>query len=249
MKLKLLLLLSAFALAAQAQEEPLYEKKVRLGVKIGVNASVFTREVDPFDGDRSRTYANYLSYYRASGLGGVTALLVLNKRFSFGAEALFNSRGMAYREPNNRVVIIDDEGNEELAYNRFNYNIDYIEFPVMLNYGFRPSTDNLTIMPYAGLAPATVINRKTKIRYEQSTGHTSSKGKYETATLSSVNPFNTSVLLGVQVGQLASEKTSMYGDLRFSHTLLPVFDRASTPEGANLKTHMFTTSFSLGVRF
>lgn len=249
MKLKLLLLFSLFGLFAHAQEEPIYEKKVKFGLKAGVNASLFTREVAPFDGERSSKYADFLSYYRPSGMGGVTAQLTLNKHFSLGAEVIFNSRGMAFREPNQRVIIVDDEGNEEFAYTYFNYNIDYIEFPLMINYGFKPPAHKVMVMGYIGLAPGTVVNRKTKLRYEKSTDGSPSRGRNEQARLNSVNPFNTSLLAGVQIGEMNTDRATIFGDLRFSHTLLPVFERDKTLEGANLKTHMFTVSMAFGVRF
>ncbi|RZM29553.1 MAG: PorT family protein [Pedobacter sp.] len=249
MKLKLLLLLVIYGLYSKGQEMAHEEKKVRLGLKIGVNASLFTREVAPFDGERLRAYRNFVSYYRPSGMGGVTAQLMLTKNLSFGAEAIFNSRGMAFREPNQRVVIVDDEGNEEFAFNYFNYNIDYIEFPVMINYGFKPIDDRTMISGYVGVAPATVVNRKTKLRYEESMDGSRTKGRYETATLSSVRPFNASLLGGIQIGEMNSKKASLYGDLRLSHTLLTVFERDKTLEGDNLNTHMFTTTLAFGLKF
>lgn len=250
MKLKLILLFSLYGLYAYAQEEqPLYEKRVKFGLKAGVNASVFTNEVAPFDGQRSSKYTDFLSYYRPSGMGGVTAQLTLNKRFSLGAEVIFNSRGMAFREPNQRVIVVDDEGNEEFAYNYYNYNIDYIEFPLMINYGFKPPAYKVMIMGYLGVAPGTVINRKTKLRYERATDGSRSSSRYEKSRLNSVNPFNTSLIGGVQVGEMNTDRATIFGDLRFSHTLLPVFERDRTLEGDNLKTHMFTVSMAFGVRF
>ena len=243
------MLLAVSGFCSQAQEIPSEEKKVRLGLKIGVNASLFTQEVTPFDGERSREYRDFLSYYRPSGMGGVTAQMMLTKSLSFGAEAIFNSRGMAFREPNQRVVIVDDEGNEEFAYTYFNYNIDYIEFPVMISYGFKRLDQRTMLSGYIGVAPATVINRKTKLRYEETEDGTRSKGRYETATLNSVRLFNTSLLGGIQIGDMNTKKTNLFGDLRFSHTLLPVFERDKTLEGDNLKTHMFTASIGFGIRF
>ena len=249
MKLKLALLFSMLAMVTHAQEEMLPEKRVRLGLKVGFNASAFTREVAPFDGQRSVKYEDYQSNYRTAGLGGITAQLILSKHFTFGAEALFNARGMAYRQPNYRVVIVDDEGNESFAFNNFNYNIDYVEFPVMIYYGFKPPAYKTLISTYVGLAPATVINRQIKLRYEQGTNGSKSKGRFEKSTLNSVNPFNTSLLAGVQIAGDNSSTINLFGDLMFSHTLRPVFERNLTPEGRNLKTHMVTGSLSFGVRF
>ena len=249
MKIKLTLLFSLLALLVYGQEEPIVEKPVKLGFKFAINASLFTRAVAPFDGDRAHQFDNYMTDYRGSGSGGVTARLDLKKGFSFEAEALYSSRGMAYRESNQRVIIVDDEGNEEFAYNYYNYNIDYIEIPVMLNYKFQQVGKDTFLSGYLGVAPGTVVSRKTKIRYEEARNGDRSKGRYEISSLNSVNPFNTSLIAGVQLEGKPVNKISLYGDIRCNYTLMPVFDRDINPEGRNLNTRMFTASIGFGVRF
>ena len=249
MKLKLTLLFSTFALLVYGQEESVPVKPVMLGFKFAVNASVFTRAVTPFDGDRERKYEHYMTGYRSSGSGGITAQLALKKGFSFEAEALFSSRGMVYRESNQRVIIVDDEGNEEFGYNYYNYNIDYIEFPLMINYKFQHLGKGSYLSGYVGVAPGTVVNRKIKVRYEEARNGERSNGRYEISSLNSVNPFNTSVIGGVQIDGRPVNKLVFFGDLRFNYTLMPVFDRDTSPEGRNLNTHMLTVSLGFGVRF
>ena len=249
MKLKLTILLSAVTLLVYAQEESVPVKPVMLGFKFAVNASVFTRAVTPFDGDRDRKYENYMTGYRSSGSGGITAQLALKKGFYLEAEALFSSRGMAYLESNQRVVIVDDEGNEDFAYNHYNYNIDYIEFPVMINYKFQHLGKGSYLSGYIGVAPGTVVNRKIKVRYEEAPNGERSKGRYEISTLNSVNPFNASLIGGAQIDGKPMDKLILFGDLRFNYTLMPVFDRDTSPDGRNLKTHMLTAALGFGIRF
>ena len=249
MKIKLTLLFSVFALLTYAQEEIVPEKRVTLGLKFAANASLFTKTVAPFDGARDRQFEHYQSDYRGTGSGGVTARLDLKKGFSLDAEVLFSPRGMAFKESNQRVITVDDEGNESFAFNNYNYNIDYIELPVMVNYKFQQVGKDSYVSGYVGFAPGTVVNRKTKIRYEEARNGERSKGRYETFSLNIVRPFNTNIIGGVQLEGKPENKLVLYGDLRFNYTLMPVFDRDTNAEGRNLNTHMITASLGFGFRF
>jgi len=238
-----------YGLYVQAQEQPDFQKKVRFGVKTGINGSLFTRNVTP-TANASRNDLSYFNrYFRASALAGLTVDGQLTERITLGAELLFNSRGMVYRERNNYVVIVDDEGDEEQAYNNFNYNIDYVEFPILISYNFKPSSYKLFLSAYTGMAPGIVVNSITKLRYEEGIAGDGGRGRNETLPLKYVNHFNNSLLVGMKVGDNTPFKINLYGDFRLSYTLLPVFNREVSDQGRNLDTRMLTCSVSVGVRF
>ena len=245
MKSKLLLaVLLCYGLYAQGQRPP---KLVRLGLKAGISGSLFTRNVAPFDGGYVRQLPDYRRFFRPSGFGGLTADFQVSPRFMIGTELLFNSRGMVYREKNDAVVIIDDEGYEQQAYNRYNYNIDYFELPLTLNYNLRASNTWLVI--YGGIAPAMATNYKTKLYYEESTRSDGRRAQNVRERLDYVRKINNNAIAGVKVGDDTGDKVAAYADFRLSHTLRPVFNRSTNASGYNLHTQMFTFSASVGFRF
>lgn len=238
-----------YGLYVQAQEQPDFQKKVRFGIKTGINGSLFTRNVTPTANSKRTDLSYFNRYFRASALAGLTADGRLTDRITLGAELLFNSRGMVYREKNNYVIIVDDDGQEEQAYNNYNFNIDYVEFPILISYNFKPSAYRLFLSAYAGMAPGIVVNSKTKLRYEDGVDGDGGRGRNETLPLKYVNHFNNSLLAGIKVGDNTPFKVNLYGDFRVSYTMLPVFNRSVSDQGDNLDTRMLTFSASLGVRF
>ncbi|TKC05023.1 outer membrane beta-barrel protein [Pedobacter frigoris] len=248
MKFKSILgILLLYGLYSHAQQP--FEKKVKFGIKAGISGSLFTSTVDPFGPIQRNRFNEFRRFLRMSGFGGLTADATVSRRVTVGAEILYNSRGMAYREKNYDVVIIDEDGNEQQAYNDFNYNIDYIEFPLTVNYLFNELSSNVWFAGYAGIAPAVAVNYITKLRYEKSPDGGNRRNYNEKTTLEHVNHFNNSLLAGVKVGENNTGRTSVFADFRTSYTLLPVFNRSSADNGNNLDTRMLTFSIGLGVKF
>ena len=236
-----------YGLYAHAQDP--YEPKLRFGLKAGVNGSIFTNTVEPF-GPAQRSRLDYFErFFRPSGFGGITVDGMLSNRISIGAEVLYNSRGMGYRERNDNVVIYDNEGYEQQAYNYFNYNIDYLEFPLTVNYNFASASSRLFFAGYAGIAPAVAINYITKVTYVESIDASGRKANNEKSTLSNVNHFNNSLLAGIKIGGINTRRPAFFFDFRTSYTLLPVFNKSSADNGNNLDTQMLTFSLGLGMKF
>lgn len=248
MKFKSILgLLLLYGLYAHAQDP--FEKRVKFGIKAGINGSLFTSTVDPFGPSQRNRLNDFRRFFRTSAFGGFTADGSISRRWTIGAELLFNSRGMAYREKNYDVIIVDENGYEEQAYNDFNYNIDYFELPLTINYSFNAASSNVWIAGYAGMAPGFVVNSITKLRYEKPDYGGGRRARDEKSTLNDVNHFNNSLLLGLKVGDNKSRGVSMFGDFRASYAMLPVFSRSSADNGNNLDTKMLTFSVSLGLKF
>lgn len=238
-----------YGLYVQAQEQPDFEKKVRFGIKTGLNVSLFTSKVMPTSTARRSDFSNFDPYVRSSINAGLTADGQLTERISLSAELLFNSRGMVYMEKNNYVDIVNDEGEKEQAYNNFNFNIDYVELPILINYNFKPRAYRLFLAAYVGLAPGIAVNSKTKLSYEEGLDGNGREAKNEILPLKYVNHFNNSLLTGIKVGENNPRKLNLYGDFRLSYTLLPVFSRKVSDKGSNLDTRMLTGSVSIGIKF
>ncbi|MEJ2884021.1 outer membrane beta-barrel protein [Pedobacter sp. GR22-6] len=236
-----------YGLYAHAQDP--FERKVKFGIKGGFNASLFTRTVEPF-GPAQRARLDYFRrFFHASGFGGLTAEGSISNRFSIGAEVLYSSRGMAHREKNDYVVTYDEEGNEQQAYNYFNYNLAYLEFPITVNYNFADPDSRTYVAAYAGMAPAISVRATTKVRYAESIDASGRRAVNEKSRLDNVNHFNNSILLGIKVGEHNTRSVSPLGDFRMSYTMLPVFKKDVAANGNNLKTAMLTCSIGLGLRF
>ncbi|TDQ08209.1 porin family protein [Pedobacter metabolipauper] len=242
----LLVVLVMYGLCASAQESP--EKRIRFGLKAGVNGSLFTKAVDPFDDFDRRGLSYFRRFFRASGFGGVTLDAELSPRISIGAEGLFTSKGMAYREQNDAVIIIDSDGQEQQAYNYYNFNVDYLELPLTINYNFS-QTSNLFLTTYAGFAPAINIAAKTKLRYEGDVNGDGRKTRSVKDKLDHVNHFNNSLIAGLKVGDSVADKPAIFLDFRTSYLLNPVFNRSRSDNGNNLDTHMLSFSLGFGVKF
>ena len=77
-------------------------------------------------------YIDTKNYFRITGQFGITADYAINNQFTFTAELLYNGRGGAYQIENPNVYQVDSLGNQSAAYDTYNYQIDYLEFPLMV---------------------------------------------------------------------------------------------------------------------
>ena len=233
-------MLSACCIQAQ-------EKAIRLGFKAGANFSLFTNKVSPFSEPVADKYAYFRRDVRPSAMGGVTAEFMLTKGFSIGAEVLFSSRGMSHSEKNSYVVTYDTEGNKKVGRNRYNYNIDYLEIPVTINYDFEKNSERTRLIGYVGLAPAMNTHAKTKLRYADNLDGDGYRTPNEDAKLNNVRLFNNNFIFGVQLGEKGSKKPNVFGDLRGSYTLRSVFNSSALTN--DLNTKMITGTIAVGIKF
>ena len=127
--------------------------RFKFGAKAGINLSFLTHDIGPFS-QPDETYSSFKRNPRPSANIGVTLNVQMPKKFNFGVELLFNTRGTTYIEENENVQEEDDEGVKRNARNYFNYNIDYLELPLTVNYNFKSELSNTYVTGYAGIAPA-----------------------------------------------------------------------------------------------
>ena len=225
---------------SRAQDE---SSRVNFGVKGGFSMSHFTDDVAPFD-QPDENFSAYKRSERFSFVPGITMDVQLTRGFSFITEVLYNSRGMGYSEKIPRLVIRDRDGREKSAYNYFDYKINYLELPLILNYNFSKKTAKTYWQAYAGIAPAVLISSKTKIDY-----YTESDTRQDTKSkLHDVRPFNHSFIAGIKSGDGLNTLYEGYVDLRVSYTLSPVFKQALNDTGGNLNTRMYTFTLSVGLK-
>jgi hypothetical protein len=243
---KYLFIALAMTMGLSARAQISFQKIIKVGLKAGVSGSVFTKDVEPFDPHIPGYYDTFENFVRFAGYGGVTLDYDISPRFSIGAELLYSARGMAYREENDEVLIIGDEG-EEQAYNYFNFNVDYIELPVTANFSVLPLASKTWLKIYGGIARAAAVHKKTKLRYPDVDGYDAPD--LVKTQLQHVRTFNTSVIGGLKVGGKKEKSVIPFGDLRGSYMLSPVFNRDKADNRGNLDTRMFSLSLGLGLQF
>ncbi|ACU03746.1 porin family protein [Pedobacter heparinus] len=239
----LALLLPVLPLLAQSS----FVKPVIFGLKGGLNASFFTKDVDLFDPASSGNDPSFRRFLRAAAFAGITVDYMVGERFSVGAEVLYNARGMAYRQKNNSVIMIGQNGAEQ-AYNYFKYKVDYLELPLTAGYNVLPVASDNWLTGYVGLAPAIAINKAVKLDYPKPNAGPWEGQADKSGNLDGVRTFNTSMLAGIQFGGVPSF-VGAYADLRASYTLFPVFTENNSLSGNNLNTRMLSFSFGIGLKF
>lgn len=237
------LLLLKFNTLAQSS----FVKPVIFGVKAGINSSLFIADVGPFDPNSSFNNASFQRFLRFSAFAGLTVDYMVKERLSVGAELLYNSRGMAYRQQNNGVLMIGNGGQEQ-AYNYFKYKIDYLELPLTANFNVLNVASDNWLTGYVGIAPAVALHKSVKLDYPEVNAGPWSGEPDQSGDLENVRSFNTSVLTGIQFGGVPSHMGG-YMDLRASYTLLPVFNVKQDVNADNLNTRMFSFSVGIGVKF
>jgi hypothetical protein len=224
--------------------------KLKYGLKTGLSLSSFTKDVGVFapwtPGVPVSNYGGYEKYFRISSLFGVVAEYPLTSTFSIGTELLYAGRGAAYRKENSDVVTITDQGAEK-AYDYYKFKIGYLELPLTANWNLSSNSNGKTAFSlYAGLAPAFAISHGTSYHsYETSSGSPVASSTVKEGELKYVRAFNLSTVAGFKIG--GKDEGSVFVDARISNTLLPVFKYATTDEGYNLNTAMWTATLGIGI--
>jgi len=236
----------ALSLGMSAHGQLTFQKLIKVGVKAGINASVFTKDVSPFDPHIPGYYDTFQNYVRLAGFGGITLDYDITRKLSIGAELLYTARGMSYREENNDVIIYGENG-EEQGYNYFNFKTDYMELPLTLNYNVLSSGSSIWLKVYAGFAKGVAVHKTTKLMYPDVEGYDAPDNVKQ--QLMNVRNFNTSLIGGLKIGGNKSAGLIPFGDLRGSYMMNPVFNKAKSGDGGNLDTRMFTLSLGLGLQF
>ena len=219
------------------------ESRFKPGAKIGFNVSSFTRDVAIFD-QPDEAYSSFKNSVRLSFMAGITLDMEMANSFTLGMELLYNSRGMSYSQKNDRVVIETEGGQTKNAYNNYEYQLDYLELPLTVNYNFKPESANKYVKGYLGIAPAVALRKKSVLTYPKS----DPEHDKQKADLSDVRSFTKSIITGVKLGESYAEN-ELYIDFRGSYMPDKVFTQRIDDSGKNLDTHMFTFTFSFGFKF
>lgn len=250
MKKLLLLALCSIGLLGQLVAQEKSSSKVKYGFKTGLSLSAFTKDVSVFDKNTpSYSYLNtqtFERYFRIASLAGFVVKYPLSPSFSLGGELVYTGRGMSYRQENGGVAIITSRGAEK-AYNYFKFKVNYLELPITANYCFTASTNGATdFSVYGGLAPAIAASQGTSYHSYSSSGNSPiANNTTDEGSLEDVRSFNLSTVAGFELA--AKGKSGMFCNARISNALLPVFNQSTSPQGANMKTGMWTVTLGLGI--
>lgn len=101
------------------------EKKFRIGVCGGLNASVFNEEIGEFG---ANNYSDYKKYVRVSPLIGLIVNLRFTDAVSLQPEILYTLKGGSYRSENSSVFFLGGDGDQKAYYYknyRLNFGISY----------------------------------------------------------------------------------------------------------------------------
>ena len=227
-------------------------KKVRFGLKTGITQSSFTRDVGVFDpsasGGTTSSYTDYKRYIRISSLFGIVTRYQLTPAVNFGAELLYAGRGAAYRKENNSVVIISNQGAGK-AYDYYKFRINYLELPLTAIWNLTSNSNGETDFSlYGGIVPALSTDQSTSYHsYQTSSGSQVASSTKKEGELKYVRTFNVSTVAGLQLATRTAG--SLFFNAQISNSLLPVFKHATTDEGHNLNTSMWTATIGIGVMF
>jgi hypothetical protein len=222
------------------------QNKIRFGAKAGINVSVFTKQIDGFGGGPQTALYGFHKFPRFSINAGFTADINIKQNFSFTAEFLYSGQGSAYRIKNDYVVITNNRGTTEDAYDYIRFRINSLEIPLLAKHTFyRPNKTSYAL--YGGFAPAVNISSDTRFSYYDLDRGSPSNVPVtsESEELNNVRGFNVSGVLGLQIGT-ASVDRGFYTDIRLAQTLMPVF--TSNARMVN-NPRMFVGSLGIGYRF
>jgi len=253
MKRYLIFLLAVITYCTVANAQDIDQRRVRFSIKAGLNLSGFTNDVGVFDrnspGYATGPYASAQNYARLTCLFGVTADYPISDKLTIATEFLYNGRGGAYHMENPNVYDTDEYGNAVTAYDTYNFQIDYIEVPLLLQYKLSTDHDNATYLLYGGIAPAMVVKSRTNYNYYTGTGNTGNAASAsEKGVLYHVNNWNISPLVGLKIAWNHDAPRMPFLDIRLEYAASPVFNRSES-NGYNLQTGMWTLAIGGGLRF
>lgn len=220
--------------------------QLRTGIKGGVNISWFTKAVDPFDvnSEYYSDYAGFRKHVRTGITGGFFVMYDASNFFSFGTEVLYSGRGNVHRVENRDAIQVDNEGNQQFAYDTYTYKIDYVELPLYVQRNLA-HISNTGLDFYAGIAPAYAFHKKRVYTYYDVSGYVDNTDKQKrTRPLEDVRNFNIFPIAGIKLGG-----STGFFDLRASLPFYPVFTSSSAPGGGNLSTRMWTIALTGGFYF
>jgi hypothetical protein len=220
---------------------------------MGFNISGFTGDVGPLDknspGYASSPFVGSEKDWFFTGHVGLTADFRVSNALSIATEALVNGRGGAYKIENDNVVLLDSAGNQSTAYDTYNYELFYLEFPLLIRYHLPIQSSNTMYVIYGGVSPGFKIASNTIYNHYVLQPDSTVSTVSDKNQISNVRSFVVSPTFGFWVyAKDPDMPVDFFGDLRFEYAEMPVFNKPSE-NGQNLQTGMWTISFGFGVRF
>lgn len=238
-------------------------KRYMFGLYFGINNSFFNSGVGEYGDDESSGYSNFI---RISPFIGLRSIVKLTEVVSFQSEILFSSRGGSYIKENKSVAFWETGkfGNEKVYY-FVNYRLDYLEFPLLLNFNMSKifgqylNNDVNTINPRkkitvaAGIAPS--FNVGSSIRYNNfgegnriNERMVEVKENYYVEKFDYANRFVVNSIIDIGYNIPTKYSSTMVINLRWTQTTDNVY---SLPEldGYNMRTDMSTVTVGICVLY
>jgi len=244
-------LMVVLAFVTQALAQKFDVQKLHYNINAGFNVSWFTDDVGIFNksypGYAGSNYSQFDQYVRISALVNVSVDYPISPSFDLSAGLAYSGRGGSYKNQVKGITIHDpgDNNKEVTDDNKYNYKIDYMELPLLLQYNLRNSVGNKVFMLYGGVAPAVRVGSAARYVYypEDVTDTNIGDTKVKQYGLNNANVFNLHSIFGIQLGS-NRDKNDFFVDLHFEYSTLPVFNNSSP----YYNTQVWTGSLGFGFR-
>ena len=218
MKKILLILFISISISAFGQ-------KHFLGVQAGLSLTNLTAK-DIFNDTEMRT----------GFIGGINYQLKIFEKYQIGIDALYSQQGFI-----DKMVYVDEYGNETGGDEKFKFNYDYFNFPIKIGY----ETGNKTkIIPRIGIVPSILLKAETIMPRFDSNGNVINHETVDTKDY--VSKFDLGGIVELGFERKLSDNILLCPSLTYKHSLT-TFSNSDYFDGGKMRHYGF--SLSVGLKY
>jgi hypothetical protein len=200
-----------------------FGQKHFIGVQAGINLTNLTAK-DIFNDTKMR----------AGLIGGVNYELKISEKYQFGIDALYSQQGFI-----DKMIYVDDYGNETGDNENFKFNYDYISIPIKVGYKIG---DIIKVIPGIGLVPSILLKAETIMPGFDSNGNVI--GHETVDTKDYVSKFDLGGLVELGLERKLSDNILLCHSLTYKHSLT-TFSNSDYFVGGKMRHYGFSISFGL----
>jgi hypothetical protein len=202
-----------------------FGQKHFVGVQAGLNLTNITAK-DGFDDTEMRT----------GFIGGINYELKLSDKYQLGIDALYSQQGF-----NEKIIFIDDFGNETGSNSNFKSHYNYFSIPVKIGYEIG---EKIKIIPRIGIVPSFLL--KAEVIMPKFDSNLNVSG-HETVELVDVSKFDLGGLIEVGFEKQLSDNVFLCPTLNYKHSLT-TFSNSNYFDGDDMRHYSFSISVGLKYR-
>ena len=229
---------------------PKVSKNYNFQIKLGATGSFFNTEISHFP------KRGFDSSFRLGALFGAQINYFFKDDVFISGGLQVNSRGGQYRQKNNNVIVISDQGTEN-AYNRKVFILNYFEIPITVGYNVRKifdknyTKDKSPVFVSLGMIPAFNISstfKQNSFSTSSGSGFGKANESFDSTTFDYANSFLLSGLFSVNFVIHQSKLGDFFNEISFSQSFADVYN-IDFINSDNYKTKMSAISLNMGFRF